>query len=120
MTTITVTVRDDDPEELDSQARLLRDELDGLDVDGLEFAPGAPAPEDAKGVDPATLTTIIVTLSGSPVLIQLGRVLRDFVANRKRRVVVRDGKRSLEINGPLDESAKQAIESFFEQKQIES
>lgn len=118
MTTITVTVRDEDPESRDNDVRLLKAELDGLDVDGLEFAAGPAAPEDAKGLDPETLTTIIVTLSGSPVLIQLGRVLREFVANRKRSVIVKDGKRSLQINGPLDARSKEAIETFF-QKEIE-
>ncbi len=113
MTTISVTVVEADPETRDGDVRLLRAELDGLDVDELAFAPGGVVPEGAKGLDPETLTTIIVTLSGSPVLIQLGRVLGQFVAARKRKVIVRDGDRTLEIQGPLDETAKQAIYSFF-------
>lgn len=108
-----MTVVDADPETRDSDVRLLREEIDGLDADGLEFAQGPAAPQDAKGMDPETLATVVVTLSGSPVLIQLGRVLGQFVQARKRRVIVRDGDRTMEIQGPVDEAAKQAIESFF-------
>jgi hypothetical protein len=119
VTTISVTLQDDDPEVLDTRIRLLREDVSGLDVDSVDFAPGPPAPQDAKGVDPETLGTIIVAVSGSPVLVQLGRVLRAFVERGRQRVVVREGDRRLEIQGPLDAAAKEAIESFFRPKELE-
>ncbi|MGW4208794.1 hypothetical protein ACWEIJ_12480 [Lentzea sp. NPDC004789] len=112
MTTITVTLQHDDPEVLDRQIRLLRDDVRGLDVD-VDFAPGPSAPEGAKGIDPQTLSTIIVAVSGSPVLIQLGRVLAAFVDRGKCKVIVEDGDRRLEIQGPLDDTGRQAVESFL-------
>lgn len=112
MTTISVTVLDDDPEVLDRQIRLLRDDLRSLDVD-VALEPGPPAPEDAKG-DPQVSGTIVVEDGTSPVLVELGRVLADFVDRGQRKVVVRAGDRMLEIHGPLDDTAKQAVESFFE------
>lgn len=118
MTTFSVTLQDDDPDVLDRQIRLLREDVRGLDVD-VDFAPGPPAPEDAKGVDPQTLSTIIVAVSGSPVLVQLGRVLAQFVDRGKRKVIVKDGDRTLEIQGPLGDAERQAIDSFFQPKEIE-
>jgi hypothetical protein len=111
VTTITVTVLDDDPEVLDRQIRLLRADLRGLDVD-VALEPGPPAPADAKG-DTQVSGTIVVTDGTSPVLVELGRVLADFADRGARKVVVREGDRRLEIRGPLDDAAKQVIESFF-------
>ena len=113
--TILVTLYSDDPFEVDRQARLLRSELLALDVDRVNFAdPDELPPSHAKGVDPATLSTIVVALSSSPVLVQLGRFLRDWV-NRanNRKIIVRDGNRSLEITGTDPKDNREAIEAFF-------
>jgi hypothetical protein len=111
VTTITVTLQDDDPEVLDRHVRLLHDDVRGLDVD-VEFAPGPPAPEDAKG-DPRMSCAIVVTDITSPVLVELGRVLAAFADRAKCKVVVEDGDRQIEVAGPLDDGTTQAVESFF-------
>ncbi|WP_156212887.1 hypothetical protein [Lentzea aerocolonigenes] len=116
MTTITVTLQDDDPEVLEQQVRLLRDEVRDLDAD-VDLAPGPPAPEDAKG-DLRMSHTIVVTDMTSPVLAELGRVLAAFADRGGRKIVVRDGDRTMEIQGPLDDTARQAVESFF-RKELE-
>ena len=60
MTTIEVTLHEEDPKELDEQIRLLRDDLSAgrRDLNSR----GALPPEDAKGMVPQTLSTIIVAV----------------------------------------------------------
>src|SRR5262245_56698553 len=108
VTSILVTVVDEDAGEVDRLTRSLRTELLALDVDGVELVHGT-APEGAKA-DAALITELVVALAGSPVLIQLGRVLRDWVNRANgRKLVVRDGDRSIEITGyDLKE-----VEDFF-------
>ncbi|MFS8101104.1 hypothetical protein LFM09_28670 [Lentzea alba] len=111
MTTISVTLLDEDPEVLERQVRLLRDDLRGLDVD-VDFEPAPPVPANAKG-DPKLSHTIVVTDATSSVLADLGRVLGDFADHGRRKVVVKDGERRLTIEGPVDDTARQAIAAFF-------
>ncbi|CCH34940.1 hypothetical protein ABZ816_20475 [Actinosynnema sp. NPDC047251] len=113
MADISVTVEDDDPSRADEDVRLLLAELQGLQAEA-RFAAGPPPPEGSKGVDPATVTTIVVALSSSRVLVQLGLALRDFVnRDRNRKLVVKDGKRSLEITGKVTPEQQKAVEDFF-------
>ncbi|WP_370969427.1 hypothetical protein [Amycolatopsis sp. cg9] len=114
MTDVFLTVLDDDPAVADEQARQLRQELLGLDVDAVEFASTGAVPPGAKGVDAATVTSLVVTLSSSPVLIILGRTLRDWVnrANGRSLVIRKDG-RSLEINGARGRRDLEIIEAFM-------
>jgi hypothetical protein len=118
VTDISLTVPGDDPAVADEQIRQLREELLGLDVDAVEFAPGSPALAGAKGVDAATVTSLVVTLSSSPVLIILGRTLRDWVnrANGRSLVIRKDG-RSLEINGARGRRDLEIIETFMRDDQ---
>lgn len=107
---ISLTVLDEDADRL---ARELRAELLALDVDRIDLVPDGEVPPGVKA-DAATITTIVVALSGSPVLVQLGRALRDWL-NRVngRKIVVRDGDRSLEIIGSTAEDNREVIEAFF-------
>ena len=75
---ISVTLLDDDPGEADELYRQLRDELLGLDVIAVDLEVDREIPAGAKA-DPATITSIVVALAGSPVLAQLGAVLKDWV-----------------------------------------
>ena len=96
MTTISLTVVDEDADRL---ARQLRTELLGLDVDSADLVLDTNVPPGAK-TDMGTVTTIAVTLASSPVLIQLGGLLRDWVNRANgRKLVVKDGDRSIEITG---------------------
>ncbi|MCP2165468.1 effector-associated constant component EACC1 [Goodfellowiella coeruleoviolacea] len=111
---VSVTVLGE-PGEVDEQARQLRGELRALDVARVEFAPGGELPPGAKAVDPATVSTIIVALASSRVLVQLGKVLQDWVnRGRDRKIVVRDGDRSLEITGTTRADTQRAIDEFFD------
>lgn len=112
MTTVSLTLHGD-PEDVDPEARRLRAELLDLDVDSAEFAAGE-APTGSKGVDPGAVSTIIVALSTSPVLVQLGRVLRDWVTrDDRRKIEVRDGKRSITLTNTTAADNQAAIEAFF-------
>lgn len=113
MTTVSLLLHGD-PDEVDDQARLLRTELLDLDVDSAEFAPGGPAPELSKGADADTISTIIVALSTSPVLLQLVRVLRDWVRrDERRKIELRDGERSMLLTNTSADDNQAAIEAFF-------
>ncbi|MEU5259992.1 hypothetical protein [Amycolatopsis sp. NPDC021455] len=102
----------------DEQIRRLREELLGLDVDAVEFGPGPTPPEGAKGVDASTVTSLVVTLSSSPVLIILGRTLRDWVnrANGRSLIIRKDG-RSLEITGARTRHDQEIIDAFMRDDQ---
>ncbi|WIY00806.1 hypothetical protein QRX60_43260 [Amycolatopsis mongoliensis] len=118
MTDISVTVVEDDPAIADEQIRQLREELLGLEVDSVEFGPGQVPPEGAKGVDGATLS-LVVTLSSSPVLIIVGRTLRDWVNRAKdRSLIIRKDGRSLEITGARTGQDRKLIEAFLRDGQL--
>lgn len=114
MTTISIAVQHDDPGDADRLYRQLRTELLALDVDDAEFTFDRTAPPLAKA-DPAHITAIVVALSSSPVLVQLGRLLRDWVnrANGRKIVVRRGNGDELEITGASPQDVQLAVESFF-------
>lgn len=110
--TVSLTVCDDDPATADRQTRGLLGEVRALDVDVTTT--GAPPPDGARGVDPDTLTTIVVTLSGSWVLVELASAVRDWITRAdKRTIVIRGGDRSLEITGTTLAQRQTAIEAFL-------
>jgi hypothetical protein len=112
--TISLTVLDEDPGKADQLSRELRHELRGLDVDRADLVFDREVPAGAK-TDAGAIITIVVALTGSPVLVQLGRVLRDWVNRANgRKIVVREGDRSLEITGTTLEDNRKAIEDFFD------
>ncbi|TDV36091.1 hypothetical protein CLV71_13269 [Actinophytocola oryzae] len=99
--------------ECDQACRDLRTEVLALDVDRVDLVPDGAVPAGAK-VDAASITTIAVALAGSPVLVQLGHLLRDWVTRANgRKIVVRDGERSLEITGTTAADNRDVIEAFF-------
>jgi hypothetical protein len=114
MTTLTLTVLGDE-QAADTDVRQLREELRHLKLDSIDLAPGpVDPPAGSKGVDQGAVTTLVLVVSGSPVLTQLAGVLRDWVnRGQGRRIVVRDGARSLELDGTNDEDNGQAIAAFF-------
>jgi hypothetical protein len=114
VTTVSLTVPGDDAVEVDRLVRGLHAELRGLDAD-IAFAPATtPRPVGSKGVDPDTVTTVIVSLSGSRVLVELAGAVRDWIKRANdRTIVVRDGDRSLEITGTRLAEHPKVIEAFF-------
>jgi hypothetical protein len=110
---ISVTVEGSDPGRVDYETRQLIDEIRALRVTA-EFAPGEPPPPDSKGWDPATVSTIIASLAASPVLVRLGRVLQDWVnRDRHRKIVAKDGDRTVEITGRATDQELAAVKDFF-------
>jgi Effector Associated Constant Component 1 len=108
-----LTVVDDDPGEVDRLSRQLRTELLDLDIESVDLIEDADVPENAKS-NAGAVTTIVVSLAGSPVLVQLGLALRSWVTrSQHRKIVVRDGDRSLELTGTTAEDNQKVIERFF-------
>jgi hypothetical protein len=118
MPRILLTVEADDLTHVDHMTRQLHIELRALDLDEIDFA-GTPTPmaDGSKGIDPATVSTIVVTVASSRVLVQLGRVLQDFVnRGRDRKIIARDGERSVEITGGNSRDNHGIVETFFESR----
>jgi hypothetical protein len=111
--TLSLTVVDDDPAEVDRLSRALHAVLDALDLDRNELVADAGPPPLAKsGGD--TVTALLIALATSPVLVQLGALLRDWVTrDRGRKVVVRDGDRSVELTGGTAAESAEVIRDFF-------
>jgi hypothetical protein len=111
--TISVEVCDDDPSERDNLYLNLREELLSLDIEDAEFSVDPTRPAGAKA-DPASITEIVVALAGSRVLLQVAAFLRDWVKrSAKRKIVVRDGDRTLEITGATTRDNREVIDAFF-------
>jgi hypothetical protein len=82
---------DVDLDEVDRSARQLRAELNDLDVESVAPASSDKAPPGAKGVDPASLTALLITLSATGgVFTVLLETARDWLARHAsaRRVSV--------------------------------
>jgi hypothetical protein len=116
MSSISVTVHDQDPATVDRLTRQLRADLLTLDVEDARFDTNShEVVPGSKGIDPEVLTTIVVTLAGSPVLRQVARALQDFVnRDRHREITVKRGKDSLTIKGSPDADTLKAIETFLD------
>jgi hypothetical protein len=108
---------DDDQEGIDRLTGQLRQELLELDVaDVRRETADSPVP-GAKG-DAVSVGTLVVSLADSVVLTALVtgvcQVLRAWVTrHRDRRVVLKDGDRSLELTGVSVEQHERAIEAFL-------
>ncbi|UOZ08319.1 hypothetical protein [Amycolatopsis sp. WQ 127309] len=113
MPTFSLKVREPDPAERDRLHRQLRAELLALDVTAADFASATEPPPGAKG-DASAITAIVVSLAGSPVLIQLVGLLRDWVRRGTDRTIrIVDGDRALEITSATARDNREAIEGFF-------
>lgn len=107
-----------DSAETDRLTRQLRAELLALDLERIDITADGDIPPNAKSADPATVSTIIVAVAGSPVLIQLARVLQSVVTRGKNRTItVYDGNRSLKITGANAEDNRRVIEEFFREEE---
>lgn len=107
---------DDYAEEIDRMTGQLRRELLELDVADVRRETAGNPGLGAKG-DAASVGTLVVSLADSVVLTALVtgvcQVLRAWVTrHRDRRVVLKDGDRSLELTGVSVEQHERAIEAF--------
>ena len=111
--TLSLTVIDDDPAEADKLSRQLHTELRGLDVDSIDLVEDPNVPEGARSTAGA-ITTIVVSIAGSPVLVQFGKTLTAWITrSHHRKIIIRDGKRSVTLTGTTPEDNRKAIEGFF-------
>jgi hypothetical protein len=115
MTTISVqiSISGGDTEGTDRLARQFRRELLGLDTDTVTFARLDTAPPGAKG-DLVTTGTLIATLANSAVLASICQLARTWVTrDRGRRIIIKDGDRSLELHGGNPEQHQQIVDAFL-------
>lgn len=114
-----IVVLEPDPdlaaEDVERLHRQLRIELGELDVDAVTTAAGEPAPDGAKGVDPATVGAILVALSTSGgVFTALVYTLRDWLSRQPRNHRVRitiDGE-TLALERATSEEQRLLVETF--------
>jgi hypothetical protein len=107
---------DVDDAEHDLLVRLLRMELRALEVDDVRMPLATTVPIGAKGTAAST-GQLVVSLANSAafgaVLTSLVQVLRAWITRGQgRRVVLRDGDRSLELTGASTDQQQQAVDAF--------
>jgi hypothetical protein len=114
VTTVSVHVHaDEEPDRFDRLTRLLRQELLGLDVEDVTLARNGQAPPGARG-DAISVGTLIVTLANSAGLAGVCQLMRTWVTrDQGRRIVLKNGKRSLEITGANTAQHQQIIDAFL-------
>jgi hypothetical protein len=110
---VEISLTGDDADETDRLTRRFRQELLDLDVDTVSLAGEDDAPPGAKG-DAVTTGTLIVTLANSAVLTSIFQLARTWVTrDRGRRIIIRDGERSVEVHGGSAAEHQQVIKAFL-------
>lgn len=109
-----------DAEETDLLGRSLRRELRALDVDEVTPVPAGAAPHGSKGIDAATATELLVTLSASGgVLAMVVGTVKDWLARRTggHRVTLTVDGDTLELDGASPAERAQLIDTFVRRHQ---
>jgi hypothetical protein len=107
---------DVDPDEVDRSARQLRAELNDLDVESVAPASSDKAPPGAKGIDPASLTALMITLSATGgVFTVLLETARDWLARHAsaRRVSVTIDGDMLVLEKASQQEQRALIEAYM-------
>jgi len=98
---------------LDDDVRWLRDEVRELDDVAVKEVAAGSVPVDAKGVADGA-GALVVTLSDSAVLVALTGVLRSWVGReRGRKIVIRIGEDSVEIENPSEEEQAELVRAWL-------
>jgi hypothetical protein len=106
---------DSDAGELDKLARGLRGELLALDVQSVERAPATAVPDDAKSGGASLSDLLIVSISNSTVLVAIVHLLQGWIGRgRGRRVTIKLGKNSVEVDAASPEEQAKLIESWID------
>ncbi len=104
---------DSDEAELDELAGDLRKRLLELDVASVERGRADEVPAGAKGVDGATVGTLVVALS-SVTLKSVVQITQAWLRNRPvRGLKLTRGEEVLELSGTSKEIQDQVVESFL-------
>jgi hypothetical protein len=115
--TVAVTLFEPDvsAERLDELTVEVRSELLSTGADSVSFAPGAPAPADARSADPTAVGELVVVLGSSSALMQsvIGvlKAWRD--RYRPRSVVIKVGNRCLELSDATEVEQERLVSAFI-------
>jgi hypothetical protein len=104
-----------DERELNKLAQGLRGELLDLDVQSVERAPVAVVPGGAKSSGASLPDLLIVSISNSTVLVAVVHLLQAWIGRGKgRKVTIKLGKDSLEVDSATPEEQAKLIESWID------
>ena len=109
-----------DAEETDLLSRSLRRELRSLDVDDVTPVPAGAAPHGSKGIDAASATELLVTLSaGGGVFVTVVATIKDWLARRgdAHKVTVTIDGDTLELSAATPIERAELIETFVRRHQ---
>jgi hypothetical protein len=109
-----------DPEETDRLGRSLRRELRSLDVDDVSPVPAGAAPHGSKGVDAASATELLVTLSASGgVFAMVVATVKDWLARRSggHKITLSIDGDTLELDGASPAERAELIDTFVRRHQ---
>ena len=109
-----------DAEETDLLGRSLRRELRSLDVEEVAARPAGEAPPGSKGIDAASVTELLVTLSASGgVLAMVVGTVKDWLARRSggHKITLTVDGDTLELDGASAAERAQLIETFVRRHQ---
>lgn len=109
-----------DAEEIDRLGRSLRRELGALDVDEVSPVPAGAAPHGSKGIDAASATELLVTLSASGgVFVTVVATVKDWLARRSggHRITLSIDGDTLELDGASPTERAELIDTFVRRHQ---
>jgi hypothetical protein len=109
-----------DDDEVERLGRQLRHELRELDVDDVRSLDGAASPPGAKGIDAASLTELLVTLSASGgVFATVVATVKDWLGRRSagHKVSITIDGDTLELSSATDAQRTELVDTFIRRHQ---
>lgn len=104
-----------DAEEKERVTRKLREELLGLDVDGVDFVKSGKAPAKAKAGDPITWGALLLTLvaSGGVLTTLIGVVQSCLTRHNQRGISLEVNGNKIDVNDISSEDQKRLINAWI-------
>ncbi|MGH3938462.1 MAG: effector-associated constant component EACC1 [Pseudonocardiaceae bacterium] len=112
---------DTDPDEAERSVRCLRAELTELDVESIPWVTSGAAPELTKGIDPATLAALLITLSDpSGTLTRLIETARDWLARNAaaHRLSVTINGRTIVLENASAQERSALIDAYIRRHEV--
>jgi hypothetical protein len=109
-----------DAEETDRLGRSLRRELRSLDVDDVTPVPAGAAPHGSKGIDAASATELLVTLSASGgVIATVVATVKDWLSRRSagHKITLTIDGDTLELDSASPAERTELIDTFVRRHQ---
>jgi hypothetical protein len=109
-----------DAEETDSLGRSLRRELRSLDVDDVAPVPAGAAPHGSKGIDAASATELLVTLTASGgVVATVVATVKDWLSRRSagHKITLTIDGDTLELDGASPAERAELVDTFVRRHQ---